>query len=182
MAEETPEPQGSDTVSKAAFDRVKHENEQLQQQMSQLNIQLEQSRKVNRVESLLRDKEIPKEEIPGRMELLAPHLADIPMDGLEAALADQKFAPLLTPPASTPPPPLDDGESPPQTPPGSVPANGGFGGQPNPGGNFEPVAQGVVGPGDAEYDTAYQAARTGDHSKMQALYDANRVKEPTRTW
>ena len=186
MAQETQtEPTGSSTVSQEAFDRVKHDLEQSKSEAASLKEQLAASQKVNKVESFLRDQDIPKEEIPGRMQLLAPHLPEIPMDGIEEALQQPMFAPLVTAPTSTDGQPPADQTDPVQTdgqdPTKVMPPTGGFG-QPNPGGSQPPVTSGPVGPGDAEYDRAYEAARRGDHSQMQQLYDADRVSEPTRVW
>jgi len=134
------------------------------------------------VESFLRQQKVPEEELPGRLELLAPHLAEIPVDGIVDALSQDKFRPLVAPPTTSPSPNGDgDGEGTP--PPPQYPSDGGFGAQPNPGADGQPIPTGgKIGPGDAEYEAARTAAVRGDNSKMQALYDQDRVQEPQSPW
>ena len=173
------DPQVPETVSVEAHTRVQHENEQLQTKVGNLETALVDQGKLRRTESYLRDKGIPKEEVAGRVDLLAPHLSDVSLDNLEEALGSEKFAPLVQVPAPTLPPlePDADGQ-----PPAPLVADGGFGNQPNPGGTDPVVTQGLVGPGDTEYDQAFDAARKGDHAKMEALFKADRVKEPVKPW
>lgn len=168
-----------DTVSREAFERVQQERDQLKQEKADLTGQLDASRKVSSVESFLRSQKVPEDEIPNRVELLSPHLPEIPHDKVAETLSQDRFKPLT----SVSPAPSngeeEDGETTSTTP--SEP-DGGFGAQPSPGGDHQPVTTGKVGPGDDEYDAAFDAARRGDHSKMQKLYDDDRVKEPTRAW
>lgn len=166
-------------VSREAHDRVKHELEQEKARNKELEGQLAASRKVSRVESYLRRQHIPEDEIAGRVQLLSPHLTEIPMDDIEKALADDRFKPLVAAPTA---PPSSNGEGEGQSNEPPLPPEGGFGDQPSPGGDSPPISLGKVGPGDAEYDAAFRAAQTGDHSKMQKLYDDDRVKEPTPSW
>lgn len=180
---ETEQP-GSDTVSREAFDRLKADNEKLTAGNQAKDDQIAASRKVSTVESFLRSQKVPEEDIPGRVVLLAPNITDIPIDELPAALAEERFKPLVAAP-TTPPPPADDDDGNP--PPAVVPdatfaQEGGFGNQPNPGGEHQPVTAGKVAPGDDEYEAARNAAKAGDHSKMQKLYDDDRVAEPQRPY
>lgn len=169
-----------DTVSREAFERVQQERDQLKEQNADLTGQLDASRKVSKVESFLRSQEVPEEEIPTRVELLSPHLPEIPMDKVAEKLSEDRFKPLTSvAPAPSNGQEGDDGETTPTTP---TEPEGGFGNQPSPGGDHQPVTHGQVGPGDDEYEAARQAAMKGDHSKMQKLYEDDRVKEPTRTW
>lgn len=172
--------QAQETVSKEAFDRRVAELDAEKAKTASLEDQLAAARKMNGVESFLRDQGIPKEEIPGRMELLAPHLPEIPHDGISEALNTDKFKPLVAPPTAPTPTPGDGEET---TPPSPFPPDGGFGAQPSPGGEGVPIETGgKIGPGDQEYEAARLSAQRGDHSKMQKLYDDDRVQEPQSPW
>lgn len=168
------DPQVPETVSVEAHKRVQHDNEQLKARITDLETSIVDMGKLRRTESFLRNKGVPESELSARVDLLAPHLNKIEVDKIEELLASDKFGPLVAVPTS--PPSVDPGANPPLVP------EGGFGNQPNPGGNDPVVQTGKVGPGDAEYEAARGAAVAGDHSKMEALYAGDRVKEPTRPW
>lgn len=178
MADEVTEAQGTESPEAQARKAIAQRDEKI----ADLERQLAASRKVSAVESYLRQRNIPEAEIGNRVELLSPHLTEIPMDGIPDALAQDRFK-ALTSAAPAPTPNGSEGEGEGETTPTAPSApEGGFGNQPSPGGNDQPVTPGKVGPGDDEYERAREAARLGDHSKMQKLYDDERVAEPTRTW
>lgn len=132
MSEES---QAPTEVTPEAYQRVISERDEARTRSKELETQLTAFHTVSAAERFLRSQKVTEEEIPGRLELLAPHLKDVASDDVPSILAEDRFKPLITvvnAPATT-----SDGE------PAEEPADGratsplGFGG-PAPSGDGKP--------------------------------------------
>lgn len=172
MAETEP---AQETISPEAHKRVKTDNDNLKTQVKDLETQLEASRKVSGVESFLRKQGVSEEDIPSRMDLLAPHLTEIPVDQISNALADDRFKPLVAvPPVLEGKEDDEEEETPPvvETPPG------GFGG-PSPAGDSTPPEQKKFRISSPEVQ---DIIRRNDREALHKLYKDKRIEEPVRNY
>lgn len=173
MAEQEQAPEG---VSVEAHERVKTENSKLKEQLQEAQGQLEASRKVSKVEGFLRAQKVPEEDIPSRIELLSPHLTDIPVDQVDDALGSDKFKPLTAAPSTAT---ADEGDEEGETTTTvSETPNGGFGG-PSPAGDDKPPEQKKYQLKDPEIQ---ELIRRNDRDGLKKLYDEDRIAAPVRNY